>query len=77
MKIFKMKIFKKKIEFVSKEEHKKVMDNITIILNGMTVASNQQAQMLASLANQMSMITKSQKPQEKEEEKVEYDEAFQ
>jgi hypothetical protein len=69
-----MKIFKKKVKFVSKEEYDKAMDEITIIFNGMTVATNQQAQMLASVVHQLSTLI-SPKPQKKE--KIEYDEAFQ
>lgn len=62
---------RKKIEYVSLEKYKKDMADVTEIFNGMTVASNQQAQMLASIANQLSIIAKSLRP--KEVKKVETD----
>lgn len=71
-----MRIFKKKIEFVSKEELDAGMENVNIILNGMTVASKQQAQMLASIANQLAMIVKTLKPQVDKKEEV-HDPSFQ
>lgn len=63
-----MKIFKKKIKFVSQEEFDAGMNDVSTVLDGMTVASRQQAQMLASMAKQLSMSRKKPQKENKEEE---------
>jgi hypothetical protein len=70
-----MKIFKKKVKLVSQEEFAAGMNNVSIVLDGMTVASRQQAQMLASMAKQLSMSRK--KPQKENKEEKVNDPSFQ
>ena len=63
-----MRILKKKIktEFVSKKEFDEAMNNMTAILEGMKIATSQQAQMLASMANQLMQSQKKSQEVEKE-----------
>jgi len=63
---------------VSWREFNQFAEAMADSLDGMTVAAEQQAEMLASLVNQVSglQMVKAEK-QTEEEKKVEYDEAFQ
>jgi len=58
---------------------KRDMVEMVKVMDGLKVANGQQAEMFASLANQVSglQMKKAEKQVEEEDNKVEYDEAFQ
>ena len=72
-----MKILKKIIEAIVPVSRRDIAE-IVNVLDGLTVANGQQAEMLANLINQVSglQMVKAEKEEQKDK-KIEYDEAFQ
>ena len=72
-----MKILRKIIETIIPVSRRDMVE-IVNVLDGLKVANGQQAEMLASLVNQVSglQMVKAEK-QEQKDKKIEYDEAFQ
>jgi len=72
-----MKILRKIIKVIVPVSRRDMIEMVNI-LDGLVIANGQQAEMLASLVNQISGLQmKKAEKQVEEDKKVEYDEAFQ